>query len=376
MLFELSKLFLQLKDVNLTLFVSKEVFKRLDDRIKSDPRVKFIQYDVPRTSGRLNFIKNRLYMNAIDNAAKDIKEKVNNGDFDLVIFETLQGLPFLKASYNELSAIRSKKAAVVHDADVWAGEKRNVPFSLRINDSLSHNYFKKWIKKLDYLITLEDEQTEYLKEKNLFDHSKIITLRGKFTFESKDYNNTTNGKIIFTIPGSVDHLRRNYSEFLNAFERIAQEYDYVEGYLLGRMMDEDVRRRILSSEVLKSHLKFWDESVPNDEFEEVISKSHFIVLPIAGNYRYGITKITGPLYDALVDAKPVMISNNIHVNPKYMKSVLIYDLKDTYDILKKGINMVESGEYLNLIEEAKKVRELFKPDNFVEEISKMIKNEG
>ncbi|MGC9140689.1 hypothetical protein, partial [Athalassotoga sp.] len=59
-----------------------------------------------------------------------------------------------------------------------------------------------------------------------------------------------------------------------------------------------------------------------------------------------------------------------------MKSVLIYDLKDTYDMLKKGINMVESGEYLNLIEEAKKVRELFKPDNFVEEISKMIKNEG
>ncbi|MGC9213423.1 MAG: hypothetical protein ACP5F2_08185, partial [Athalassotoga sp.] len=106
----------------------------------------------------------------------------------------------------------------------------------------------------------------------------------------------------------------------------------------------------------------------------VISKSHFIVLPIAGNYRYGITKITGPLYDALVDAKPVMISNNIHVNPKYMKSILIYDLKDTYDMLKKGINMVESGEYLDLIEKSKVVREMFKPENFLKEISKMFEN--
>ncbi|MFH7836148.1 MAG: hypothetical protein QXL51_06095, partial [Candidatus Aenigmatarchaeota archaeon] len=128
LLFELSKLFLQLKDANLTLFVSKEVFKRLDNSIKNDSRVSFVQYDVPRTSGRMNFLKNRDYMRAITKASKDIKKRINQGNFDLVIFETLQGLPFLKASYDELSAVKAKKAAVVHDADVWAGEKRKVPF--------------------------------------------------------------------------------------------------------------------------------------------------------------------------------------------------------------------------------------------------------
>jgi len=373
LLSELSKLFLQLKDVNLTLFISKEVFKRFDDNLKSDPRITLVQYDVPRTSGRMNFLKNRDYTNAIVKASRDIKDKINNNNFDLVIFETLQGLPFLRASYKELSAIKTKKAAVVHDADVWAGEKRNVPFSLRINDSFSHNYFKKWLKDLNFLITLEDEQTQYLSEKIDFSPSKIITLRGKFAFESlKPDSIAENKNIIFTIPGSVDHLRRNYSEFLNAFEKIAKDHDEVKGFLLGRMMEEDVKRRILSSNILSNHVKFWDESVPNDEFDKIIAESHFIVLPVAGNYRYGMTKITGPLYDALVEAKPVIISNNVHVNPKYAKSILAYDAQDIFAILEKGIKIVKSGNYPALVEEAKNVRNLFKPENFLDEISKMI----
>jgi len=376
LLFELSKLFLELEDVNLTLFVSKEVFKRLDDRIKDDPRVKFIQYDVPRTSGRMNFIKNRSYMKAISASSKDIKERINNGNFDLVVFETLQGLPFLKASYDELSSIKVKKAAIVHDADVWAGEKRNVPFSLRLNDSLSHNYFKKWLNNLDYLITLEDEQTEYIKSKiDFFNPSHVITLRCKFAFDNdKLHSNSVNEKVIFTIPGSVDRLRRDYFGFLKSFERIAKDHDEIAGYLLGRMMEGDVKKYILSSDILKSHVKFWDESVPNDEFERVISESHFIVLPVAGNYRYGITKITGPLYDALVDAKPVIISNNVHVNPKYMKSVLVYDPSNMEEILEKAFNMVKSGEYKNLVDDAKKVRDIFRPENFLKEVSKMIED--
>jgi len=369
LLSELSKLFLQLKDVNLTLFVSKEVFKRFDNTLKSEPRITFIQYDVPKISYR-TFIKER---SSISTVSGDIKERVNKGNFDFVIFETLQGWLFLKASYKELSAIKVKKAAVVHNADVWAGEKRNVPFSIRsvMNDRGSHNYFKKWLKDLDFLITLEDEQTQYLKEKIDFNPSNIITLRCKFAFDNK-INNSISDKITFTIPGSVDHLRRDYFGFLKAFEQIAMKHENVHAYLLGRMMETNVRNLILSSDILKSNLDFWDDYVPNNEFNEVISKSHFIVLPVAGIYKYGITKITGPLYDALVEAKPVIISNNVHVNPKYAKSLLVFEDQNIFDVLENGIEIVKNGNYRVLVEEAENVRSLFKPENFFDEILKMI----
>lgn len=373
LLFEISRLFLYLDDVELTLFISREVFKRLDEKLKNDRRIFFSLYDVPRTSGRTNFYKNVDYGKAVSAASRDIKNKINSDSFDMVIFETLQGLPFLRSSYKNLRLIKSKKSAIVHNTDVWAGEKRNVSTSLKVNDLFSHFYFKRWLKNLDYLITLEDAQTEYMEKRTNFDRSNIITLRGKFAFEEdkNDAFDYSKEDVFLVIPGNVDQTRRDYLGFLKIFKKFANENENVIVYLLGKMLDQDIKKYVLSSGILKDRVKFWDDFVPNEEFEQIISIAHFVFLPVAGSYRYGITKITGPLYDALVKGKPVIISNNVYVNPKYQKAVFSYDSSNLSGMLKKSVEIVKNGEYSALVKDASEVMNLFKPENFLGEISKM-----
>jgi hypothetical protein len=57
-----------------------------------------------------------------------------------------------------------------------------------------------------------------------------------------------------------------------------------------------------------------------------------------------------------------------------MKSVLVYDPSNMEEILENAFNMVKSGEYKNLVDDAKKVRDIFRPENFLKEVSKMIED--
>jgi len=59
-----------------------------------------------------------------------------------------------------------------------------------------------------------------------------------------------------------------------------------------------------------------------------------------------------------------------------MKSVLVYDPSNMEEVLEKAFKMVKSGEYKNLVDDAKKVRDIFRPENFLKEVSKMIEDKG
>ncbi len=364
----ISKLFLKLNNVELTLFISKEVFGNLSDDVKDDNRIRIKTYNVSRNSNFSNPFKLFFYLRHVSKACDDIQREINRGNYSLIIFETLQNFPFLLSSYKGLSKIKGKKGAIVHNCEIWSGNGRNnLSMLTKINDKLSRVIIRKWLKVLDFLITLEDTQTDYLRKNGIT--LPIITLRGKFAFEEYKTadNSYDSGNLSFVIPGSVDLARRNYIDFLNVFEKLSIEHEEIRAYFLGKMISKAVKERIQSSDVLRRKVKFWEDYVPRNEFNTVISAAHFIVLPLANNFDYGNTKISGALYDALVLGKPVIISNNMKIKDEYLDGMITYS--DLESALKKGIEIVKNGEYHELLEKAKKVREKFKPARFVERLS-------
>lgn len=146
-------------------------------------------------------------------------------------------------------------------------------------------------------------------------------------------------KLVFTVTGRVDLYRRDYISVLKAFEHVdPRKFELV---LLGELADDGVRK-IIDYSVIRSAIRTFDRRVSEDEFEDWIGKTDFIIAPVSEIPPYGKFKISGNPGDALSAGIPLIIPQRYYEG-KTPPGTLSYT--DSESLKEKIEELIENRNY-------------------------------
>ncbi len=163
----------------------------------------------------------------------------------------------------------------------------------------------------------------------------VVSLRRKRIYEI-DQNKD---RLVFTVTGRVDLHRRDYISVLTSFEQIdASKFQLV---FLGEFADEKVRK-LVSNSSIRSSITTFDRRVSEEEFENWISKTDFIIAPVSEIPPYGKFKISGNPGDALSAGIPLIIPKRYYEGNTPL-GTLFYS--DSESLKEKIEELIENRNY-------------------------------
>lgn len=143
-------------------------------------------------------------------------------------------------------------------------------------------------------------------------------------------------ELLVVIPGSIDIKRRNYEEVFAFIEEAENLHLNARVVILGAPpVDqlETFRARVNSIRSTQNgRIDFFEEQVPTDVFFEYLRKAHFIWSPVQKVFdndgesweTYGVTKISGSVYDAIRVGRPLILPDHYVVDPPLLKAGIFY----------------------------------------------------
>ena len=172
-------------------------------------------------------------------------------------------------------------------------------------------YRPKLLKKIDYFIFPDDGITSFVLSKGLISPHKVLPSLSLKVYQPVNLSRPSPDQSFrITIIGSVDQRRRNYEPVIEAFRQLTPLLNRpvilsLLGKSAGKYATEVIQKlKSLGSDNFK--LESFDEVVPQDVFDAVMSNTHLILSPV--NLKnsteifgeiYGQTKISGSLLDVL-----------------------------------------------------------------------------
>ena len=163
-----------------------------------------------------------------------------------------------------------------------------------------------------------------------------------FTDRPKQY---MENEIVLTIPGTVNTDRRDYITFLEAIYTNVKKGKKLKLYLLGKIVnigkkEEDLITKINS--LKKGTVKFWNSYIDNQTYEEILTKTDYLIGNILVDYKenlvsetYGQSKETGVLFLMLKYKIPTLFPSNYRTHSVYESLIIHYDhnVLSTIDII-------------------------------------------
>lgn len=155
----------------------------------------------------------------------------------------------------------------------------------------------------------------------------------------------SSGTVQIVIPGSLI-AGKGYKQLADGFKAATPSFEQaVELTLLGHVKSTNLLKRlqaIVSEKVRVNHFTYW---ITPDNFDRQIEKADFLVLPYGKNAVYGIvrekwgvTKASGTLRDAILHQKTALIGSNYHNPPE---NCVAY--KDSESLARYLISWVNEG---------------------------------
>ncbi len=347
------------------------------------------------------FVSEKMYeqlYKGLGNASKKFKWLVNDKNESLkdflnraraeIINEKIE-LLFLNSIYNNynlysalINKTKTRTVLTVHNVNSWFK-----PVSDGIQSFLDYRTKRKILKNVSAINVLGDELKDYLL--SVTNIKKPVLNLPYCIYESRNAEPSDNNLLKFVIPGSIDTRRRDYMPVLDIFVKIYKDFKDVSLILSGKPVGEYGKKII---EICRNYKKegnkiiFFEEFVPQDEFEKYLGTCDMIISPVRKcmffgktSEEYGLSKATGATFDMIKFAKPGIMPSDFKV-PGYLKnSVLTYkNINDLYDI----VNMIHNDRNVlkNLKEHAisnslkysvDNVRNIIQPQ--IEEIMKIEK---
>lgn len=171
-------------------------------------------------------------------------------------------------------------------------------------------------------------------------------------FSPRSY--THGQELLVVVPGSIDIKRRNYEDVFSLYQEMKKYPLNIRLVLLGsppaNQLDALKDRLNALSTNENTTIEFFEEHVPTDLFFEYLRKAHFIWAPVQKVFdnegesweTYGVTKISGSVYDAIRVGRPLLLPDYYVSDPALLKNALFY--RSISDIVKILVFVAEHPE--------------------------------
>jgi hypothetical protein len=325
------------KNTNVTIFTTKDLIDRLKGYLEN-----IDHYDI--------VLKNE--NEGINSFLKRV-EKICNEKIDILFVNTFQVTNFYLPRYFGFNP-KCKKIITVHTANAWLNQKPVINLKkpiLTLDTNVSSFIVRRFIlPKYDAINVLYSPIKDYILKET--DYSKkIFTLPFNFFNGKVKADKKKDNKIKFVIPGQIEKHRRDYDIVIDAFENLFNNFkEEISLYLLGYPVGDYGKLILKRCKLIKEkgyNIINFDEFVPEEEYNQIISDCDFIISPIkieTGSWglleeKYGVTKASAIIFEAIQYAKPLVIPVDFNIIKELDSSTLKYsDSKDLENILTKVIS--------------------------------------
>lgn len=137
---------------------------------------------------------------------------------------------------------------------------------------------------------------------------------------------STSGYFTVVVPGAVSQKRRDYKRILNQVSRFGQPTKII---LLGKAQGEELRWIEEAKKRVPKHvqLKYFTKKVPQEEYDGLLRSADVLWCPIqidteffSNDEKYGITKVSGNIGDAIKFATPAIFPKAYETNYPFIFS--------------------------------------------------------
>jgi hypothetical protein len=143
----------------------------------------------------------------------------------------------------------------------------------------------------------------------------------EFAYFEKNAKNDVKSPVNITIPGTISDEGRDYEMVVQAWRRIIPKLKLpVQLILAGRpkgIYGEKITRKIEELVNENFSVLLFKKSIPQLEYEDILTQTDFVILPLKKRVKYGIyqeinglSKITGSVNDQIRFAIPALISSD------------------------------------------------------------------
>ncbi len=287
--------------------------------------------------------------------------------YDLLWLNTASSRHALFASIAKKHLI--KLIVNVHDVNNLFRSK----FSHHLKQSIRHLSKKRLVKQANAFIVNAERMKLYIEE-NTLSRKPVYWVPPVFY---KSFKNGDNEKFSVVISGTVTQKRRDYQTALASWKIFNDktELKNAELILAGALEDKELKPLIKSLQ----YVKYYTEIIKEDVFQNTLKSASVLLSPqtiIAPKKdgigeTYGLTKNSGNSYDAIRNAKPFIVPEELIVPKELNESVIKYtDAENLAEELYKLYS--DENYYKQKTEQAVKASSVFTIESVRDKIKNMI----
>lgn len=314
-------------------YVSKDFKEDIEEA--TDHNIRFHWYFVEVSQGQIpSFIK-------FYNFLSEVKP-------DLVILNSIEGKHL--SVYLSLLLARTERVLInVHSINNFLNTSFSFPIKKLIR-TLSKRILN--LKVNGYIVNAEAMQ-EFILKNNLT--SKPTYWLPPVYNKINSYEYIYKGHVVFLIPGAIDERRRDYNLALEVFALMAKENAYVKLIIAGRpvgVYGHTIQGK--ANELIQKGMKieYYKSEVPERKFQNMVARAAIIFSPLVLSTvihdkieeKYGLTKSSGNIYDAIRHGKPLIVPDYIKV-PKEIESSCIF-YSSSNDLYLKMLELINDKNLL------------------------------
>ncbi|MDQ3277426.1 MAG: hypothetical protein M3Q06_03815 [Bacteroidota bacterium] len=176
-------------------------------------------------------------------------------------------------------------------------------------------------------------------ERNAFTKKPVFWLPHVITRAQPPVDNSAN--LVLTIPGAIDHKRRDYLFALDVFETLHSLHPSTRLILAGRPVGEYGNTILSKCKGLQQEGKsilFFNHEIKETTFQSLLSESTFLFSPLQVSTtihddipeQYGVSKYSGNIYDAIRHGKILLVPATLSVPKEMESSTVFYHAKEHF----------------------------------------------
>ena len=333
------------KNTNVTIFTTPELFLKLKTYIKNLEDYEIILKD-----------KNESFNNFLKRIQKICSERI-----DLLFINTIQET-LLDLPRFIMFKPKCKMILTIHSVNSWFSIKPEISLKKifkTVDTNLSIILAKYFIlKKINAINVVYSPIKDYIKQKTDF-NKPVFTIPFGFHDKQidKSYSENKQDEIIFVVPGQIEEHRRDYETVMNAFENLFEKYSKkIKLILLGYPVGVYGKKILIKCQNLKEKgykIIFYDSFVPEKEYDNIMKKVDFLLLPIkklsfglgVKKEYYGVTKASAAVFESIQYGKPMIIPDNFNIMEEMKSSTIKY--KNSEDLIKKISELIKKKEIVD-----------------------------
>ena len=274
-----------------------------------------------------------------------INAYIKKNQISKIFIPTIQGFEFTYAFSEFNSSV--PYYFTIHNFDLWLGKR---PFILNSQDQgfisqINRVYLlmcQKIIQNSAGVITIDDNLKDHVAP--MIQNKKIFSMPWKVNkslLSEPPKNASTDHKIVFTVPGSVDCARRNYGVVLESFKPLFKSRHNIRLILLGRPIDAGGQEVIKQSRKINDSfgrqvIECFDDFVHQNIYNDRLKHTDFFILPLENLHIIGTYKSSAAMYDAILAGRPILVPEKMSFSStfiaRYGNEFIVYDdLKQTVE---------------------------------------------